>query len=583
MRLFALSLTSLSLLAAPSDGQQALLARQSLHGLDLLGVDEITHVPSLLLNDVTFLPLDVAGLPPRDVFRLGRPVPVGAEGPAPRIRLPSQGSLYRVARAGHSALLRATTDGTLDVLLERPDVGGQPVLGGLVGVSPDGSRALLLESTAAGDALWALDLDASGVPLLLTAGLAGLAVDSTSLRVGPSDAWFLADGVLQHADLAAAAPALPFDLGLSPGEIVLPEPVMSDAGTRLALVTETLDGMRHLRVADRSGTSQVVANGALHGACLTSALGPLVALSPAGTSVAWTAAVTVGTKTASELFVARVDLPPAPTQVTADLNFTDTIDNVGILGFKAEGLLTFLAGEQAPLDPALAVGAADVFGVDPTAPSTIANLSQTSGDLVQPFLAKGALEVQELFLDPLGERMLLIVDPDDGDFGLVLQDAGAAAPPTTLVTGLDGRPELSAAGEHLLVLAAPSTAFPTQQQLLLVPPAGDPQGPRLLATAPVALRLDRFTSSRDPSRSALVASVAPEFELPILVDLPTGTLLPVWTAFLAVTPALAFTPSGSLALGVGLPGGPFVFAGFSAPLAAHKYPIPVGFGFPLDG
>src|SRR6185436_7433101 len=104
-------------------------------------------------------------------------------------------------------------------------------------------------------------------------------------------------------------------------------------------------------------------------------------------------------------------VPPPPEQVTADALFEDTLDNAGILGFSAQAGLLFAAGE---VDVGGTLDGADLYVAFATAGAPqVENVTLTSGVTSPPFQA-GELEVRAGVLDPLGERLLLTVDPDGG-------------------------------------------------------------------------------------------------------------------------------------------------------------------------
>jgi hypothetical protein len=93
--------------------------------------------------------------------------------------------------------------------------------------------------------------------------------------------------------------------------------------------------------------------------------------------------------------------------------------------------------------------------------------------------------------------------------------------------------------------------------------------------------LDRFAHDRAGVRAAFVAFTVPGIELPVLVDLPSGLLLPAWLPPKAITPTLAFTPAGRLSLGIGLVGGPYFYAALDGFMTGLPLGVPVGDGFPL--
>lgn len=571
----------LPLAAAPA--QQAVVTEPAAAGaFHVVGVDETTLQPTPLLQDVTFLPVALRGVPALQRLRTGSPRVAGATGPAPHVRLPALGSLYRVHTGGATHLLRVAQDGAVTLHATTPQQGAAPALLPDLALSPDGQRLLLASTVAAGGDVLLVDLLSGRGPTSLTASLRPLPVDGVSLRLGEHHAWFVADGVLYRADLLAGHAAEPVDLGLLPGDVLLPELATSAAGAYAAAVVEQTDGLRHVHVAPPAGIGRRVTQAAADYdlPSLDSHEGPLLALSDDGGHVAFRRTVVV-----KEVFVSPVPQPAPAMQVTADAAFVDTIDNAGVLGFAGERLV-FLAGEADPTEPGVAVGAADVFVHDP-ATGTTTNLTQTSGSASQPFV-KGELEVLAAWLDPRGERLLLHVDPDEGDFGLLAVDLAAPAPaaPVTLLDRLDAPPQVEPAGEHLLVFSRPEAPGGTvRQRLHVLPPLSAGVLPQLLASVDAAqpLLFDRFAASRSQPRAAFVASLGPGLELAVLVDLTAPLAVAAWADVLDVTPALAFTPAGHLSLGLGDAGGPYLLGFLLAPSMGVPWGLPRQAGFPLEG
>ena len=66
----------------------------------------------------------------------------------------------------------------------------------------------------------------------------------------------------------------------------------------------------------------------------------------------------------------------------------------------------------------MALGSADLYLTDVTSGAT-SNVTLTSGEALPPFLNAGEIELRRAFFDPMAQRMLLQVDPDNGDDGLL--------------------------------------------------------------------------------------------------------------------------------------------------------------------
>ena len=568
------SLLALFAAVLPVAAQSSLIARE--HGAthDLHAIDSVTGQATLEAGGLTFLPLDLQGYPVSERLLPGRPVQLSA--PLPGVRLPLHGSLFRVQTGGQTALLHARADGATSLRAATRDVGAPALLAGLT-VSPDGDAALLAsEPTAGGDVFW-LDLTGDAAAVDLTAGLPPLAVEPASLRLHADTAWFVADGTLHVVDLLAGTAPTAFSLPLAVGEQLLPELATSADGRSVAVIAESTPDRRRLFVATAGGAVSELTGMPvpLSAPSYDQPAGPLLALSSDGSCVAWRQRLAT-----QELFVQRLDLPTAPVQVTADGNFIDTIDNVAVLGFIGPAILVFAAGElPGPLEPGKAIGSADFFLQDTTTGSTF-NVTQTSGVPAPPFTAKGELEVMQGVYEPGGQRLLLDVDPNSGDSALLGVPLDGSPGLHDLLPNLAEPPLLVRVGDQLLVssLRDPGSGLPLRE-LHLLPPGGQPQ---LLVSLPGSVQFDRFASLRDGTGAAFVASAGPDLQLAVRFDLATAGLAIVWPQPLALSSALGFAPDGQLLAGLGLSGGPFLFARFPAPGVGALLSVPKGNGFPLS-
>ena len=583
------------LLSAPAAtmAQEALFARQAPGGAyDLFAVDEATLDVTVAQSGVDFLPVRLAGYALRDRLRTDLPRLVDAEGPAPHVRLPSQGSVYLLRKEATTAgpatrLVLNRAGGGLVGLAHVLDTPTGPGLQDWLTVSPDGTKALLATTLAAGGDVLLVDLTQQSPVTNLTAQLPPLAVEAESLRVGGQRAWFVADGTVYRVRLTAGQMPLTetVDLGLDPGEKVLPELLLSHDGRFLSAVGENAQGQRHIYVAYPFGTGRRVTQtaGDYDPPSLQSPIGPLLALSPDGGRIAYRQRIT----DSRELFVRRVGSSGTPDQITRDAQFTDTIDNVGILGFVDNDLLVFAAGEGTAAGPNAFIDGADIYMVPTTlVGSEPVNISQTSGFATVPFNDYGTMQVVGAALDPTGTQMLLDIDPEFGpDHALYAVSLTGQPGVTELLPSLQSAPILAPAGEATLVVSRPPLPSPVRQQVHLLsrPQAGGLGTFTLLAQSDDAsVTFAHFNESRAGDKAAFVVSGGPGNELPGLVDVGGQGLTPVWNQLMSVTPNMAFTPGGRLALGVGTPGGPSLFIGFAGPGDAVVYPIEPGNGFPLD-
>jgi len=563
--------------STPTLAQNAPVARVGGGGLlEIWNAPENGAPATLELSGVSPLPVQLAGAAHRDRHRADLPT-LSDPGPMPHVSLPDGGSLYLISRAGETGVLHVDLSGVASLALSLPDAGG-PSLQPWLAVSNDGGFALVSTTLAAGGDVLLLDLVGGAPPRSLGGALAPLPVDGLSLRVSAQRAFFVAAGALYGADLPAGTPAAPIDLG-QPGSSPLPETAMSGDGLCVGVVTEDGVGDRHIVVVDAAFAAVTATTTAADYDTpnYDNPFGPWLVLSDDGCLVAFR-----GTVIKTELFIREVASPTPATQVTADPNFVDTMDNVGILGFALPGAFTFFAGElnAGPIPGAL--GSADMYLATVGAGGSIAltNVTMTSGVGVTPY-QPGELELTDAVLDPTGERLLVVIDPDVGDAELISLPTDGTGAMTSLLPALLVPPNLAGAGESLLITSQPELGF-GETDIHLLRPVGAPVGLQLLSTAPHGVILDRFASDRLGLSAAFVASIVPGIELPVLVDQGTGLLLPAWLPPTAITPALAFTPGGRLALGVGNPGGPYFYAALDGFMTGVPLRVPVGDGFPLS-
>jgi len=534
-----------------------------------------------------FLPVELAGASFRDRLRCDRPIGAGQGSPAPHIRLPGGGSLFLTFATQGATLHHVDGSGVLHAALVGQNIAPSSPGGGLlsqVAVSPDGRRALAASTTDNEGEVVLLDLASGGAPAVLTAALPPLIVAGASLRVSSRRAFFVASGKLYRADLTAAGAAgqaALVPLGLPDTHVVLPELLLSADGGSLALVSEAPGGLRQVHVVRPDGSVQLASDAPapIDAPALQSPLGPLLAISADGAVVAWRASVAGS----HEVFLQAV--PPAPlsppVQLTAVASFADTLDDAGLLGFAPGGLLTFVVGQA----QAGALGGADLFTAELVpGGAALHNATATSGLTAPPFLVPGELSIAAAVLDPLGERLLLTLDPaQGGDAALLAIPADGSGAGSLPLPPFAQPPVLARAGHDVLLQSVPASAPAGGTELHLLAPLGAP-GPAALpiGTAPPGVLLDRITDAANGSRVALVAhGAAPAVQLPLTIDIASGAVLPAWTQLFQVSPLLALPPSGALVAGVGNPGGPYLFIAFTGFNAGTVLKLPAGFGFPL--
>ena len=495
-------------------------------------------------------------------------------GPAQHIRLPTQGSLYRTNAAGETTLMLIAPDGGLQPLISVADAGGPSLLAG-VHVARDGSGALVATDLAAGGDVYYVPIAPAGPALNLTDSLPPLQVDDDSLRLGAGVCWFLADGLIHRAPTTIADGARAVAVTLSPGEFIHGETVVAADGTAMGFVTEETGGGRHLHVVGSAGPASRLSTvaAAFDLPQLDSDLGPNLALSSDGSHVAWRETLLAK----KELFVDQTALPGGPDQVTGDLQFTDTLDNVGILGFKGPDILIFATGEA----DLLGIDKADIYTVNATLGTAPVNVSLTSGLSAPPYDVPGELTIIEMAYNATGDYLIMHIDPDNGDYAMIGMSLDGTTGFDDLVPDLLEVPEYAPAGDSVLLITRPAPPASVDVQIHQLDATGNLT---LLggAAGAAGLIVDRFTMDRSGSKVGFVVGFGPGVQLPALLDVGTSSLSAAWTLITDVGPALAFSPTGRLAAGVSfVAGGPYLSVGFTGGGGGVLYGLPVAQGFPL--
>lgn len=573
--------------AAPMP-QETVFAIENAFGThDLLGVDEVALTMNVLQPKVELLPLKLAGFAKRDRLRLDLPRLADQGGSIAHVRLPELGSLYRyrVPATGDTRLALNRSSGGLAILSNLVGQSSLPSITEWVTVDTSGRFALVATEPAAGGDVLLIDMLFESPWINLTSFIPPLNVEGISLRLAGTRAWFVADDTLYRAELKLSVDAQPVTLPLLAGETLIPETAVSRDGRFLAVVTEDPLGLRRILIAPPSGDGRVLTPvpGDYDPPLYDSPVGPLLALSNDGLRVGFRDQV-AGSR---ELFVQRSLSPEPPKQITKDASFTDTIDNVGILGFTTEGLLIFAAGEGIALGPDAHIEGADFFQINAYGGATEEplNITQTSGFPTAPFTDYGTLDIFSATADPLNQRLILDVDPDNGDHALVMVSMDGTQGITPLTGPLDEMPVLAPAGDAVQAFTVPAQPAVNASEVHLLPPAdgGLPRAELLAGvTGPITLQFARFAVDRAGTRAAFVASAGQGLELPGVVDVAGSAIQAVWNQAMSVSPSMAFTASGRLAVGIGFPGGPYLHLGLDGPGSGVVYPIHPAQGFALE-
>ncbi len=564
-------LSSLAAFSATAAGQVVPLARLAPDGShDALEVGGAGTAPVAAASDFTFLPVGLAGASVRDRLILDLPRPSPATESVQHVVLPQGGALYRVGLAAGEALLWIDAQGQVSLLAS------SGALLPRIAVSADGACALVATPLAAGGDVLRLELTAPApVAANLTAALPPLDVADASLRVSAAGAFWVAAGALFRAP--AGGPATGIDLGL-PGLPALPDIALSADGQRVAVVAGSKDvelADRRIAVADIGGAATVVTPtaGDWDTPSHDNPLGPFLALNHDGTRVVYR-----GTVLTQELFLAEVDLPQAPQQISVEPAFPAYIDNVGVLGFTPEGGLRFFAGDVtiSGVDLQEMIGAADLYLAElPVGgPNTFVNQSLTSGQVSPPYDQPGQLLFSEAVLDPHGLRYLLVGESPQEDQTLTSVSSNGnpygESPVVPLLGGLDSDPLLVPAGQAVLIVseieAPDGSPVEEYQRLDLLPSVhAKPDGlPLPLGLLPDPLVADRFCASATMGSIAMAVSIDAGLEWVVLLHPTTGAAWLPLSAPIGLPRRLAFDTEGGLVLGLGPADGPYKFLSLGA-------------------
>ena len=541
--------------------------------LDATGGGQATTAAGL--SGVELLPLDFSGRSALNRLLPDRPRLRSDVAGGDRILLPGgQGSLYRFRRpegAGATfGWFLVDGAGAARVLFEQPGSGptgdGDPFLE-RVGVAPDGGAFLVATQVAAGGDLFEVDL--AGAATLRTANLAPRTFDDA----GPTLLGGWGTAVSQEG-------LVRFDR--SPGAMAeaiaisgIPAPAYWDGGmacsaneTMVATVAGASASQAHVLCFGPTGTATALDTTpqVLVGAGFQpdSTAGPTLALSADGSVASW---MTEGA--AREAWMGRTSPPPGevPEQLTENMHFVDTLDEIGLIGFFNATNMLLGVGETAdPLDPA----STDIDGMDLYLASmdaggnvSLSNLSLTSGNPIEPF-TKGELSTEAGVMFLPGQLGVVAHNPKN-DTLTYIDGSGSQ----TVLNQVKSLEAADASGNEVLLhirreglaldheVIALSAASPTSVTTL-------GQMPGEVVVSRIALRGDGWAGFvvRFGTKEWLVRS-----------DLASGFVQLALSQPLAYGSAVGFTPGGDLALTVGAPGSPSLAGIWTA--AGNPIPLPL--------
>jgi hypothetical protein len=412
--------------------------------------------------------------------RLGRNL-----GVATHIILPqARGAIYHHRRLAEDGLrygyFLVRPAGSVALLHEQPAlVGGGDPYAPKLAVSPDGLHVLAATRQAGGGDLFEIGID--GVVANRTASAPPLRIGTDSLHLGATfGAAATGRGFVRFARTGGAQVTL---VPYAPGES---QPLHFNA------LAASLDGSHCVGIAGVSaqhaypyvfggaGPAHRAAAqpGTFTGAGFQpeSASGPHLAVSNDGTQVVWRSLVPSASATTGEAMLAPQGQGAPTQQVSGDAYVIDTLDEVGLFGFRIDGALLVAIGEATPIGE-VSLQKADLYAVTqgPSGPQ-FQNLSASSGDTSVPFLAVPEWDIS-------GARLL-----PDGSGWMIDQQGGApsiehlsfAGVRTPLVQQLRRIQWLSHDGSGVLAIIQKDTSQRPVQAWAL--PNGAASTPQLLAT-----------------------------------------------------------------------------------------------------
>ncbi|MCK6444754.1 MAG: hypothetical protein L6Q99_00015 [Planctomycetes bacterium] len=534
------------------------------------------------LTGVQLLDLDFAGHSAGDQLAARFPRRRADQPGAARLALQQgRGSLYRYVRssAGGDTYGFFVVDAlgvrilhTLTVASGAPD----PFVP-TIAVSPDGATLLVATTLAAGGDLVQIDV-ATGNSLARTTNQGPLDFAGSGLALGASTGFAVhASGALRFPRAQAGnATDVPFP---APAPTWFSrELVLSPQGTVAATTAGSTADQAFVFSLGASGSAVRVSTlaASLSGAgFFPAANGPHLAISDDGSTVAWR---TEGLK--REAFVAHAQPVGGelPEQLTSDARFLDTLDEIGLYGFRpASNRLVLAIGDVQPNLPNT-LDSADFFAVDlPTGqPPVFTNLSLSSGDATVPFTIAPTLKPTLVHWFANADAFLV----HDGASELLYRVQTTASGAQALLQNAKDVEWIEPVGTDLL-LSVRSASGSKPRELWRID-AGLTGAPTLVHTFPSGNELHRVAPRAD-GRLALVESGAPT-EFLWLYD-GAGPLKLLTTRPFTYGPSIGFAPNGALLFGIGAVGAPTLFGAWPQNGAPKRLPIlpPLQPGWVLPG
>lgn len=481
-----------SLLLAGALGAQATVFQGSSGGVgDVLvfPAPGAAHTRPAELQDLVLLPIDAVGRSAFSQFQDGQARRKSDVPGAARLILPgNQGSLYRyrrdLASGAEFGFFVVPADGQARKLFSLPGTGSQGTLDslpGAVAVAAQGDAFLVASTPDAGGDVYLVHLDGSAQNV--TASLAPITVLPQGLiLLADWGAALTARGpvrFLRGTGQAALVPLRPRtaagSLGQNPGAPPRAPRltywgdgmVASADGSTIAVVAGVTAAQAHVYTLRSTGDAVCVNDtpAPIQGPGFSTGSGPNLALAPDGSRAAWKTLDALG----GESFSRRVPsvVTPPETQITADANFVDTLNDTGVLAFFDRDSVVLLVGEPNGVG---GIENADFYRA--TFPvgggaMQLSNLTNTSGDGVAPFEEKGDLETADGIYQIPGQLGTVFHVPGSSGQGFIMRMDAVTGSTDVLRSGVDLLESVERAGAGFVLGILNDQ--PVRRELLHVP------------------------------------------------------------------------------------------------------------------
>lgn len=447
------------------------------------------HTRPAALQDIQLLPIDAVGRTTFTQFQAGQTRLLSDVPGASRLLLPQgKGCLYRYRRdtlgGAQFGYFVVGADGQARALASFAGTGPQGTDDPIpepIGVSAQGEAFLVATTLEAGGDLHEVRLD--GTSSLITASMPAIDVLPQGLILLPSwGAALTSSGPVRFVrgpNRPMLVPLRPKSaaggLGHNPG--VPPRAprlaywgdglVASADGNTLGVVAGTSASTAHVFTFRATGEAVCVNDtpAPIQGPGFATQSGPNLALSPNGARAAWKTLDALG----GECFSRKVPTAatPAEVQITADANFTDTLNDTGVLAFFDPDSVVLLVGEP---NGAGGIENGDFYRARfPVGGGALqlTNLTNTSGDGLAPFDEKGDLETSDGIYQIPGELGTVFHVPGSSGQGFLMRMDAATGTVDVLRSGVDQLQFVERVGAGFV--AGILHDQPAQRELVYVP------------------------------------------------------------------------------------------------------------------